>query len=114
MNRFCARPPPAGPPPDGGPAAWVRVFAYFGISAGTLGLQYASGLLMVELLSEFGRSRAATSAVGAASTGVMDFFGFVAGEVIVRLGERSTCMIGASLAGLGFIISAEASELWHL
>lgn len=114
LGALMAPPRAAGPPPDGGSAAWLRLAAYWLVCAGTLGLQYTSGLLLVELLAEFGKGRAQTAIVGSASTGVMDFFGFFVGDVIVRLGERSTCLVGALLAGLGIIASAHATELWHL
>lgn len=52
---------------DGGNAAWSRVGALWLCCAGTLGLQYAFGALYVDLLAEFGESRATTAAVGVRS-----------------------------------------------
>lgn len=44
-------------PPDGGSQAWLRVFGYFLVCTGTLGLQYAFSALYPALLGRGGLAR---------------------------------------------------------
>lgn len=95
-------------------AAATRVAAYWGISAGTLGLQYAYGLLLVDLIAEFSSSRALVAAVGSAGTAVMELTSALGGWLIAQRGERIVCFTGAVCAGIGLATSASATALWQL
>lgn len=101
----------SGGPPDGGGAAWGRVLALWFCCAGTLGLQYAFGALYVDLLEEFGGSRAATAAVGGIGVGIMDLGAIGAGLVMARVGERRCCLMGAVLTSIGLLTSSYAHSL---
>ncbi|KAJ1625240.1 major facilitator superfamily domain-containing protein [Pavlovales sp. CCMP2436] len=108
-----------GPPPP--PGGVSRVFAYWVVSAGSLGVSYSNGILLVEFLNEFGQGRAQTAAVGAAATGLMLFGGIFVGPLVAFLdthtnqrGSLVSCALGAVLAGLGLFVSAEADALWQL
>jgi len=59
---------------DGG-YGWVIVFAVFLINFVTTGVEFTFGILLVELLEEFGQGRASTAFVGAILSGVMHLVG---------------------------------------
>ena len=102
------------PPPDGGSAAWLRVFAYSLCCIGTLGVHYAFGPFYTLLLDEFGSSPASTAFVGSLSVGLMDGLGMFSGMLIERIGYRRTCLLGAVVASTGMALSAAANSLWQL
>lgn len=96
---------------DAGRQAWGRVVAFWFACAGTLGLQYAFGALYVDLLDEFGGSRAATAAVGGICAGVMDLGAVGAGLFMGRWGERRCCLAGGVLSAVGLFTSSYAGSL---
>lgn len=101
-------------PPDGGCAAWLRVFAYALICICTLGVQYAFSPLYALLLTELGSPPAETAFVGSLSTGLMDGLAIFSGMAVERWGYQRTCIVGALLCSGGLAAAAVSSELWQL
>ena len=105
---------PLSRPPDGGCAAWLRVFAYALVCICTLGVQYAFSPLYALLLVEMGSPPAETAFVGSLSTGLMDGLAIFAGIAVERFGSQRTCVAGALLCSSGLVLAALSTELWQL
>lgn len=57
----------------------LRIFAYWLVSFGTIGLQYCYSVLYVEMLEALGGSREVTALVGSLCACVMDGCGLLSG-----------------------------------
>lgn len=104
----------AARPPDGGCAAWLRVFAYALVCICTLGVQYAFSPLYALLLIELGSYPAETAFVGSLSTGLMDGLAIFSGIAIERYGCQRVCVAGSLLCAGGLGLAALCTRLWQL
>ena len=100
--------------PDGGPSAWLRVLAYAFCTFGTLGIQYAFGLLYVELLADMGAGHEEVALIGSGAMMSLLLFAPVAGFLSARFGSRRVCAMGGILAAAGIAMSAGATRPWHM
>lgn len=94
---------------------WARVLGLLSVMICTVGLQYAYGLLLVAFQAALpAASFAVLVSVGSLSNGVMELSAVATGAVMLRWGERRTCVCGGLLAGLGLLLSSFATRAWHL
>jgi len=93
---------------------WVVALAGSVTILATSNFQYAVGVFLKPLISQFGWSRAAIS--GSVSTmGLLTgVLGLVTGSLSDRYGPRKLILIGVLLAGLGYLLSSRISNLWQL
>ena len=95
-------------------ASCQQLFAYWLVSFMTLGMQYAYGALYVQLLDQLDSTRDFLAFVGSLSIGVMDGSALLSGVLVQRLGSRRACWLGASVATVGWVLSAAVSRPWQL
>ena len=96
-------------------ARWARVLGLLAVMVCTVGLQYTYGLLLVAYQAALPtESFAVLVSVGSLSNGVMELSAVASGAVMLRWGERRTCVCGGLLAGLGLLMSSFATQGWHL
>ena len=103
--------------PDGSWRAWLRVFAFGVICFGTIGTQYAFGLLYVELLADetlAGMTPELAALIGSASFAILLGFGAAVSPLARLIGLRRCCLVGAALSGAGQVASAAATRPVHL
>lgn len=91
---------------------WVLAFVAFTTILVAYGVRYSFSVFYVELLKEFGWSRAATASIQSLNILVYGFTGPFAGFLLNRYG-RKVLPIGAIALGLGTIGSGLAHELWQ-
>jgi hypothetical protein len=96
------------------PAALQRLFGYWLVCIGSLGIQYAIGSIYVVVLDTFDSTRGEAALVGALCAGLMDGLGALSGVVVQQIGSRTACLLGALLACIGLAASAAAKVWWHL
>lgn len=100
---------------DGTYARAQRLTAYFLVTFGSLGMQYAFGTIFAMLLDSLGGGRSITALVGSLAVGIMDGVGGIfSGWFVLRIGARRTCFLGAFLATLGWGLSALVGQSWQL
>ena len=120
----------------------ARLFGYFLVSFGTLGMQYAFGPIYAELLKQLQGSREVvtlpshththtphthvctrstqhtrtqvTALVGSLSIGIMDGGSMFSGVIVLRYGSRCCCLVAAAVTALGWGLSALVTEPWQL
>nr|XP_033814419.1 monocarboxylate transporter 14 [Geotrypetes seraphini] len=98
---------------DGG-WAWMVVLASFLVHILIMGSQMALGILNMEWLDEFNQSRGLTAWVSSLSMGITLIVGPFIGLFINICGCRKTAIIGGTLNGLGWILSAYATNVQYL
>ena len=92
----------------------VRVFAYWLVSFGTLGMHYAFGTVYVQILDGLGGTREIGALVGSLGTGMMDGNGLLSGRIVQRFGSRRCALAGGCLTALGWCLSSLVTQTWHL
>jgi len=90
------------------------VAAAFAVSVLGYGVQYSFGVFLKPLALDFQWSRAATAGAFAAFTIGRGVYGIVMGAMTDRYGPRVVVGAGALLMGMGMMLTAAISELWHL
>ncbi|NXY91088.1 MOT14 protein, partial [Alcedo cyanopectus] len=94
--------------------AWMVVLSSFLVHILTMGSQMALGILNMEWLEEFNQSRGLTAWVSSLSMGITLIVGPLIGLFISMCGCRTTAIVGGILNGLGWILSAYASNVPYL
>jgi len=113
---------PLLPPPQNGAYAWRAIVpSVFCVAFSVMGLQYCAGLLLQNIINKFGViengvivNQAICSGVLAVAIGVLMIAMGPAGKVQVRIGQTKTVAIGGVLVAIGVLITAFATELWHV
>ncbi|KAH9509415.1 hypothetical protein Btru_045844 [Bulinus truncatus] len=100
-------------PPDGG-WGWMVVLSSFLIHVIADGVVYSFGVFLMELVDYFGTSRGATSWVGSLQPAVTFTVGPLSSALTNRYGCRPVTIAGAIIAGLGFILSTWAPDIYYL
>ncbi|XP_076068548.1 monocarboxylate transporter 14-like [Oratosquilla oratoria] len=98
------------PDVDGG-WAWVVFAAAFLSFFVSSGMYYSFSVFFVQLLLEFGESRAHTAWIYSTNSAVHMFSGPIGGWVITRWGPRRAVILGGVLACLGYALSSMARDL---
>ncbi|MCY7366264.1 MAG: MFS transporter [Frankiaceae bacterium] len=96
-----------------GAAGWRAVAVAFTAMFTTFGVAYSFGAFLLPVSEELGSSRGATAAVFSLTT--MAFFGLggLSGPALDRFGPRRVVLVGAAALGLGLLLTANATSLWH-
>ncbi len=96
-----------------GAAGWRAVAVAFTAMFTTFGIAYSFGAFLLPVSQELGSSRGATAAVFSLTT--MAFFGLggLSGPALDRFGPRRVVLVGAAALGLGLLLTANATSLWH-
>ena len=97
-------------PPDGG-WGWVVVLASFLVHLIADGCAFSFGVLYVELLEYFGKSKGKTAWVGSLFVSVPLMTGPIASALTNRYGCRRTTIIGGLVATIGFVLSSFANSI---
>ncbi|MFC2060874.1 MFS transporter, partial [Chloroflexota bacterium] len=71
-------------------------------------------LFYVQMLDEFGRSRAETALISSISFLVYGFSSAISGAMLDRLGPRKTFTTGALIMGIGLVGCSQSRELWQI
>ncbi|XP_052760817.1 monocarboxylate transporter 12-like isoform X2 [Mya arenaria] len=93
---------------------WVVVAAAFAINFLVDGLQFSSGVLLVEFLDHFKQSHGMTAFIGALQSAMMHLIGPLAAILTVRLGVRVVTVAGAVVSCVGLAASFFATTVTHL
>jgi OFA family oxalate/formate antiporter-like MFS transporter len=93
---------------------YTVVIAGLLIMMATMGLNYTFGIFFKPLISEFGWSRAVTSAAYSIMTITAGFLGIFAGRLSDRFGTRIVSTISGACLGTGFILMSQVTELWQV
>jgi len=105
---------PGNPGKQGIYHGWIVATAAFFITAITAGAFYSFGVFFMPILTEFGWTRGATSAV--ISVGSITYAATVplTGLLADRYGFRLIMTISAGLIGLGLLLSSQVQTVWQL
>ncbi|XP_052820709.1 monocarboxylate transporter 12-B-like isoform X2 [Mya arenaria] len=93
---------------------WVVVAAAFAINFLVDGLQFSSGVLLVEFLDHFKESHGLTAFIGAVQSAMMHLIGPLAAVLTIRLGVRVVTVAGALVSCVGLAASFFATTVTHL
>ena len=100
-------------PPDGG-WGWAVVVASFMVHFIADGCAFSFGVLYVELLDYFKESKGKTAWVGSLFVSVPLLTGPIASALTNKYGCRAVTIVGAAIAGVGFVASSFASSIEQL
>src|SRR5688572_10498611 len=93
---------------------WYIVVFAFMASMMSSGVQaYSLGIFVTPMTEDLGWSRTDISLGQTISTAAMGVLGFFIGGLIDNRGGRMLIVIGALIAGLGFILLGQVQELWQ-
>lgn len=102
-------------PPDGG-YGWVIVFASFMCNMVVDGIAYSFGILLPELIKEYGASKSKTALVGALLPGTTMLVGPLVSVIVNKFGCRIATIAGSIIAsaamGLSTICTSIDVLLW--
>jgi len=104
-------------PPGSTPAFF---YGYWVAGAATIimlamwGTYYSFGIFFKPLLTEFGWTRAMTSAAFSLSTILHGIGGIFAGRLTDRFGPRMVIRITGLLLGLGYLLMSQTNSIWQL
>lgn len=93
---------------------YVIVAAAFVIMMVTHGLHYTFGIYFTPLLEEFGWSRATTAGAFSLAWIANGVLAIIIGGLCDRLGPRLIVSFCGLLAGAGYILMSQTSQLWHV
>ena len=100
------------PPTLDSPRAWkMAVAAFFGCFT-IFGVVYSFGAFFKPMATEFGASRAYTSAIFSVTAAIYNLLGLAAGQLSDRYGARPVMAAGALAMGAGLCATASANRLW--
>ncbi|XP_041373564.1 uncharacterized protein LOC121386626 [Gigantopelta aegis] len=100
-------------PPDGG-WGWMIVFSSFVIHVIADGIVYSFGVFFVEFLDYFGGGKGETAWVGSLVPAVTYTVGPIASALTNRYGCRVISIVGSLVAGVGFMLSLFAPNIYYL
>ena len=83
----------------------ILIAAYWFIAAGTISMQYAFGIIYVELLDSMEGSATQTALVGSLCVALEEGCGAFVAVLSQRYGERRCALLGGLLVGVGFCTS---------
>ncbi len=90
----------------------VAVFLVIGITL--YGIHFSFGVFFKSIESEFGLTRAATSAILSANMILAGLWSFFAGWALDRYGPRLVVMFMGLFTGLSLVLTSQATAVWHL
>ena len=93
---------------------WVVVVAFIIMGTTFLGIRISFGVFFKSLESDFGLSRAATSAVFSAYMVLGCIFAMVCGWALDRYGPRVIVLLMGIITGLSLLLTSQATLPWHL
>ncbi|MFC1964896.1 MFS transporter [Chloroflexota bacterium] len=93
---------------------WVVVVGFIIMGATFLGIRISFGVFFKSLESDFGLSRAATSAVFSVYMVLGCIFAMVCGWALDRYGPRVIVLLMGIITGLSLLLTSQASLPWHL
>lgn len=99
--------------PDGG-WGWAVVAASFIAHMIADGCSFSFGIMYAELLDYFNEGRAVTAWVNSLYVSFPLLAGPLAGAVTSRYGCRTATILGGLMAGVGYVLSFFATEIWML
>ncbi|XP_037070170.1 LOW QUALITY PROTEIN: monocarboxylate transporter 12-like [Pollicipes pollicipes] len=106
----CAMDVPHVVPPDGG-WGWVIVAASFMCNAIVDGIIFSFGILLLQLVSEFGEGKSKTAWIGSILSGFYLIAGPFVSALANKFGFRVVTIAGAIISSTGFFISAYADSV---
>ena len=92
---------------------YVIVFASFIVMTMTFGIHYSFGVFFKPLMTEFGWTRAETSAAYSIMTLFSGLFGILAGRIGDFFGPRIIGTFAGVFLCVGFLLLSLANQLWH-
>lgn len=96
-----------------GAEGWRAVAVAFAAMATTFGIAYSFGAFLLPVSSELGAGRGETAAVFSLTTLALFGLGGLSGPAVDRFGPRRVLLVGAVSLGLGLLLMANATTLWH-
>lgn len=103
------------PPPDGGPVAWLQVFASFWLWFNSFGLTNAFGVFVTYYQVKFPDERPAViSLIGSIQPFVIVFFGFFAGPLWDAGYCRALVLSGTIITSFGYFMVSICDEYWQV
>lgn len=96
-----------------GAEGWRAVAVAFTAMATTFGIAYSFGAFLLPVSSELGAGRGETAAVFSLTTLALFGLGGLSGPAVDRFGPRRVLLVGAASLGLGLLLMANATTLWH-
>ena len=87
-------------------AAFVAMFTSFGVA-------YSFGAFLLPMSEDLGSGPGATAAVFSLTTMCLFGLGALSGPAVDRFGPRRVVLVGALAMGLGLLLTARATALWH-
>jgi MFS family permease len=94
------------------PRAWLMAATAFVTCMVVFGVAYSFGAFFKPMATEFGASRAGTSAFFAITAGLYNLLGVVSGRLADRYGPRPILLIGAVAMAFGLIATSFIHHLW--
>lgn len=91
-------------PPDGG-YGWVIVFASFMCNMVVDGIAYSFGILLPELIKEYGSTKSKTALVGSLLPGTTMLVGPLVSVVVNKFGCRTATILGSIIASAAMVLS---------
>ena len=105
--------PPPTPAGVDGAAGWRAVAVAFTAMATTFSVAYSFGAFLLPVSADLDAGRGATSAVFSLTTLAFFGLGALSGPAVDRFGPRRVVLVGAASLGLGLLLTARATSLWH-
>jgi MFS family permease len=96
------------------PYGWVVAIAGCVIIAAAQNTQYAFGVFLKPLISQFGWSRTAISGCVTIRSTISGIMSPVSGALSDRYGSKKLIFVGVLLVGLGYLWASRISSLWEL
>ena len=93
---------------------WVVVLAFFIIYTIFMGTSTSFGVFFKELATEFGLTRAATSAIFSSRMVLGSIFAILGGWALDRFGPKVVILIMGGLTGLSLILTSQTTATWQL
>jgi OFA family oxalate/formate antiporter-like MFS transporter len=93
---------------------WVVVGAFCIIGTTIWGIRYSFGIFFKSIESEFGLTRAVTSAVFSTQMVLGGLFAIIGGWAIDRYGPRIVLFLMGIFTGLGLLLTSQTSLPWQL
>lgn len=97
-------------PPDGG-YGWVIVFASFMCNMVVDGIGYSFGILLPELIKEYGSSKSKTALVGSLLPGTTMLVGPIVSVFVNKFGCRMATIVGSIIAGVAMGLSTLCPDI---